>query len=178
MNMNFEMKDLEDIKGNLTFAWPSFDPQVDDETFWKNEFEKYGTCAVCQEVDIEDTIDYFDAILDTQWDYFGRYFSDRGIVQDYTKPVPLEALTNALKDGLFEDMSELYCEGQRDGFDILQEFRVCTDLSFLPVPCPPMGKPTCTTEKVWYLGNSGMSHVPSIVLMTFSLLLAYIISKA
>lgn len=71
-------------------------------------------------------------------------------------PVALDRLRNAFVGSDLLDNVEFFCEGQRDGLDILQEIRVCIDVAtYGRTPCEvPFVHHTCDTAEIWFLGNS------------------------
>ena len=167
----FNLKALEPLRRDLEWNWPSFTARKSEE-FWKYQFEKHGSCAVYRNITrIRDSFSYFDVTLRrSNSDNITSYLE--GVNASNYNPINFEDIKSKLEgESGYHHRVQYQCKGKRDGWDILQEIRLCFDELLLPINCPDETA-TCTTSKIWYLKNGASSLTLNVVAVSLLALLA------
>lgn len=166
MDVTFNATEAASQRPDLAKNWPSFDYYSAAEATWTREVETHGSCAICQDEKLSDGNSYVGRVLALYKAYnISWYFGKANISQSYDAPVSLQSLRGAFNGTDLEDKVEFVCEGKRNNLDVLQQVRLCLDSTKLSVlECPTNASSTCHTEDIWYLGNSALTGVPSLML--------------
>ncbi|OQR79908.1 ribonuclease Oy-like [Tropilaelaps mercedesae] len=175
-NTKFDRTVVQQLVNELNVIWPSFTLKR-AEMVWEDEYNRHGVCALPP---INATVEYFTAAINLySQNRIDEWLKKAEIMPNDTQTFPLERIKAAIvTDHNNESLPALdfYCEGQRDGADILQEIRFCYDTRFFRMQCSSQSS-TCTTKDVWYLKSSGFLGAPSVLLVLVSCVLALLTSK-
>lgn len=144
--------DFGPIRSTLEATWPNLDPGMSNREFWENECAVHGSCIIKQLDDISSSTEYLQMTMIVFVAYNVQSWLDSaGVKPSNDVPISLNKLQDLLKIKFIDGVSEFYCEGQRNGSDVLQEVRLClTADEQQPAKCV-LQSGTCETNHVWYL---------------------------
>ncbi|OQR79909.1 ribonuclease T2-like [Tropilaelaps mercedesae] len=176
--VEFSNNSVKLIKDQLDYLWPSFDSYIENQDLWSREVQTYGSCALCQEKDLGNGTNYLMQALILYKSYnVTAWLEKGGIAHSYHETIALSRINETLTKSFDGGEFELYCEGSRDGKDILQGVRLCFSANKqTPTKCVKT-RDTCTTPDVWYLGSSSGSVVPSTLSIFFATYLVLLFLK-
>ncbi|XP_022670658.1 ribonuclease DdI-like isoform X2 [Varroa destructor] len=154
-NDTFHIDEIKCIRDDLNRFWPSHNSS--NEVLWADEFMEYGTYAIYQGTKVTNALEYFNVTLQLYKHFdISKWLTTGHISPSNKKPISRRDIQNAVSLR-YSSSFYLYCQGQKNGIDILWEIRLCFDSNLQPASnCIPP-EMTCHTWGVWYLEDSLIS---------------------
>ena len=129
----YNHNDVVSILPRMEKFWPNLMQNTPDDSFWKHEWEKHGTCA-CQHDSCSSEKVYFEKALDIRdrLDCDGL-LAAHGITPSEEQGYDFASVSRAISNG-FD--GEFQCYGpQRHDYQVLAQVYICLDKEFNQVRC-------------------------------------------
>ena len=137
-NATFVLKPLDPILQDLRTYWPNLEADTAEDSFWKHEWLKHGTCAQSLAA-LSGEYNYFDVALHIRNSKYNLYqaLSDKGISPSTTKHSSHADVVEALKETYGKSV-EVWCTYNKvSKLHYLSEIRLCLTKDFELMDCPP-----------------------------------------
>ncbi|XP_061073996.1 ribonuclease T2-like [Conger conger] len=115
--------DLEGLEPQLSRLWPTLVKSRSNMTFWKDEWNKHGTCAACVE-GLNSPTQYFQATLKLRGHFdVDRAFMDASIKPTCNQTYKVADLHAALAP-IAGDRFEIQCQKDKNGRELLVQLKI------------------------------------------------------
>jgi ribonuclease T2 len=142
-NSNFNTVYIESLIDELLKKWKSLNIDGNDESFWRHEWTKHGTCATSSPL-LSGQFEYFDKVLQI-YDLFPlkSWLSKRGIFASNDRLYSVTEIHYAIEYEL-KNRIRLECALIPDSAPVLTEIHICLDkVSLKPIDCPQTDDRQC-----------------------------------
>lgn len=147
----FNPQSLKTILQALEVKWPNIYANTPENSFWKHEWLKHGTCAV-ELSQFDSELKYFRRSLELHdgLNIF-EFIRKAGLIPDATQPLLLKYVENAINLQLNKTV-KLFCKNHKKfDYPILTSMYICLDKNLQVIDCDKITEKPCNASRVLYL---------------------------
>ncbi|GAV00174.1 hypothetical protein RvY_11061 [Ramazzottius varieornatus] len=136
-NATFIIKPLDPILDDLRAFWPNLEADTAEDSFWKHEWLKHGTCAQSLP-SLSGEYNYFNMALHIRNSKYNLYqaLADKGIVPSTTKHSSHADFVQALKETYGKSVQVWCAYSKATKLHYITEIRICLTKDFQMMDCP------------------------------------------